>query len=490
MLGSSGWVMDWNLQEPDGLVAHARNKAVALGRELLVKDFTAGLWEVLAATIDDSDSFTTAGQGLVRANDPSIAAAKTYTVRVKGTTTATSLLINDYANVNIYKTITGSGAFDETFSFTALDDGIAFFNDSAGTTDIDWANTTIKQTDIEASSTKPGPELLGNGPNGFTFTGGVIDWWTTQETAESEITEVGSGEGHGGAGTGSSNFWATVTDFNPRIIKAGLLTVGKRYKNILETSLVNNGAIQPWSGALLDSSITSAEKKSFEFVASNTSFHVWALSAATDVTLDNISIREANPLNADHVGVTVGVDGNDGGILRAARYDGGTTYTQLPASMISSMMDFTKGTIHVWARVSGAGVWTDGIDRYLCSLRADDANRIIFIKASTNNTMRVYTEFGNTVKFTNITTSQLNMFMITLTWDTTTDEMRIYLNNALQDILTGLGTWVGNLDSTTTTIGARNTTPTSVWDGDIAYIPIANQAQSQAEITAQYLKGV
>jgi hypothetical protein len=66
----------------------------------------------------------------------------------------------------------------------------------------------------------------------------------------------------------------------------------------------------------------------------------------------------------------------------------------------------------------------------------------------------------------------------------------MYINATKIGTSSGLGTWVGNLLSTATVIGAANTTPANVWSGDIAYIPIANQVQSQAEITAQYLKGV
>jgi hypothetical protein len=158
-----GYLVSWPLQETSGAVAVADNVAVALGRELFVKDFTAGLWAAAAATIDDLDSFTSPTGGGVRADDSSISVGKTYVMRVKGTTSAPQITIVNHSNTAHYKTITGSGAFDESFSFTASTaNGIYIRNSNTGTTDIDWANTTIKQTNILASSayTTPGDNPL------------------------------------------------------------------------------------------------------------------------------------------------------------------------------------------------------------------------------------------------------------------------------------------------------------------------------------------
>jgi hypothetical protein len=77
-------------------------------------------------------------------------------------------------------------------------------------------------------------------------------------------------------------------------------------------------------------------------------------------------------------------------------------------------------------------------------------------------------------------------FMLAMTWEKP-GNMIAYVN----DIQVGTpqaidGSWVGNLLSTNTVIGAFNTTPSNVWDGDISYVGLSNVAMTPAEILNIY----
>ena len=81
--------------------------------------------------------------------------------------------------------------------------------------------------------------------------------------------------------------------------------------------------------------------------------------------------------------------------------------------------------------------------------------------------------------------SSTDYFMMVSTWDTAADsgngEFKTYYNG----IQTGStqtigGVWVGNL--TVALIGAQTTGPTSVWDGDIDHVGLANRALTAGEI--------
>lgn len=151
--------VDWfMMQEQSGSVALSTNSA-ATGRELLGKDFTNGVWIVFNSTVIDLNSFSTlAGGGMRDVSTPAISTGKKYIGRVKGTTTGGSFNVRDGTiRTTIYGASGGTGAFDLALDFTAASDGIYLKCEGAGTTDIDWANSYIKQTGILASSAYADP---------------------------------------------------------------------------------------------------------------------------------------------------------------------------------------------------------------------------------------------------------------------------------------------------------------------------------------------
>ena len=254
------------------------------------------------------------------------------------------------SNVVIYKTITAGGAFDETFSFTATATGIRFQNTSAGTTDIDWPNTTIKQTDIAASS-----------------------------------------------------------DFS---------TPGD------------------------------------------------------------------NPMDGRNTAAAVG-QAAGGNLGYGYTFDGATSFVDNYSAALNSKLNPAAGTAIAFAKVSGGGVWTDGSFRRILTWRTDANNRALIFKANTNNRLEASFVAGGVFKtIANTSFSPTDYFMVAITWDTSGGgQFKLYLDGVqFGATQTGIGTWVGNLDSTRTNIGASITTPAEVWDGDIAHVGIANRVLSATEI--------
>ncbi|MGP1665287.1 MAG: hypothetical protein ACTS5I_05120, partial [Rhodanobacter sp.] len=66
-----------------------------------------------------------------------------------------------------------------------------------------------------------GDELVVNGAVPIAFTDDDPDGWATsgESGSDPEISEVGTGEGHGGSGTGWINLFTSATNFNPVIFQ-------------------------------------------------------------------------------------------------------------------------------------------------------------------------------------------------------------------------------------------------------------------------------
>jgi hypothetical protein len=344
--------------------------------------------------------------------------------------------------------------------------------------DIDLATVSVQQTDIAASSTFPGPELLDQ-------TNGVMDKdnWTAGNNANLTNPSVGILR------------VARIDTANPQARQV-TTTIGKRYiiTGEARTDGVSLFAQVRDGGAV---GITVATTNVFtqfkvEYTATSTSFRLQTLtSTGTEYSeWRNISVREANPLNGDHSGVTVGVAGNGRGIRYAVEDDGAATYTGVYSAELNSMFNPDRGTLIAWARVANAGVWTDGTNRYICSLQSDASNRVLLFKSSNNNSIIGFYQAGGTTKqLSNTSMTTTDLFMLTLTWDTTADNLEFFVNSVSQGIQSGLGVWVGNLSSTGTTIGAATTTPTLVWNGVRTEVSLYDQPLTQSELTAQWQAG-
>jgi hypothetical protein len=189
--------------------------------------------------------------------------------------------------------------------------------------------------------------------------------------------------------------------------------------------------------------------------------------------------------NGAYTAVTLGQLGIGDGNTSAS-YDGATSYTNIYSATLAAAFSGVAGTAMIWARVSAAGVWTDGAFRYLFNFQADANNQIFIAKAIANSTMNFQYKAGAvTSQIQNAAMNQTAFINVALTWDKTADQVRAFLNGAQTGAtLNGLGVWAGAPGVTTTCIGSASTVPATVWSGYLAHCALWNRALAPAEIAA------
>ena len=74
----------------------------------------------------------------------------------------------------------------------------------------------------------------------------------------------------------------------------------------------------------------------------------------------------------------------------APAFDGTNSYVNIYSASLNTAFSGSAGTFLCWAKVSGAGVWTDAAWRNLITLRVDASNYVEIAKSSTNNRLSHY----------------------------------------------------------------------------------------------------
>lgn len=144
------------------------------------------------------------------------------------------------------------------------------------------------------------------------------------------------------------------------------------------------------------------------------------------------------------------------------------------------------GTLLAWGKVSGSGVWTDGTQRFIARLVADDNNYVFIDKRTTSNNLRVLYSAGGTAKGVTTTYSATGWFHYGVTWDKNagaSGQLKVYINGAQSGTTqTSLGTWAGTLSATNAAIGATGSGGGSNWSGWLAHVLLLDRAATSAEV--------
>ncbi len=143
-----------------------------------------------------------------------------------------------------------------------------------------------------------------------------------------------------------------------------------------------------------------------------------------------------------------------------------------------------EGTLLAWAKVSAAGVWSDSTVRYIAYVGVDASNLVAIGRTAANGTIGFDYEAGGTAE-AQATGSLANIdyACYAMTWSKSGDSVDYYIAGAASGAAdTGLGTWVGDLDSTLANVGAGATTPSAVWSGTIGPVALWNKALSADQI--------
>lgn len=202
---------------------------------------------------------------------------------------------------------------------------------------------------------------------------------------------------------------------------------------------------------------------------------LWETSGTVAECLNN------SALNGTYTTVTLGnAAGPDGS--PCPLFDGTDSRVAIP---VNGVMNLSAGTAMGWMKVSAAGIWTDGVIRYLMRLETNTSNYVRLYKHSTNNTVALHTNFGGTFKGLNPGSTSVDWIFAAVTWDKTADEIRGYYNGAqVSPTLTGLGTW--SAQPGVNFIGAASASA-NVFSGWLAQCAIWTRALTPAEVADLYL---
>lgn len=205
----------------------------------------------------------------------------------------------------------------------------------------------------------------------------------------------------------------------------------------------------------------------------------WTMAEASGtVALD----ESGNGRVGAYTGVTLGQTGIGDG-RTAPSFDGATSFNNVFSASLQSAFNSAEGTIALWVRVSGAGVWSDGVVRRFITLQVDANNRVYIEKVAGANTFGFNYVAGGTAKSRNRSTSTTAWLHAALTWSKSGDQVIAYFNGVQEGAtMTGLGVWVGSIANTNSNIGANATTPTSVWSGNLAHAAVWTTPLSAAQV--------
>ncbi len=137
-----------------------------------------------------------------------------------------------------------------------------------------------------------GSELIVNG-DFADWTADDPDGWTIEDEtgATQEVSEVGTGEGHGGSGTGLANIFTSSSNFKPGMSQA-IMTIGNYYRIVFDLDTRIGGFVQLFDGSTLLEEYFTVGTKTFDIVTAGTTVRWRAKAVGSDVTFDNASVKE------------------------------------------------------------------------------------------------------------------------------------------------------------------------------------------------------
>lgn len=205
---------------------------------------------------------------------------------------------------------------------------------------------------------------------------------------------------------------------------------------------------------------------------------MWELSGAVADNYEGTAARDGA-----FTGVTLGQVGIGDG-RTCPLFDGANDYCDVYSVGLRDVFDGGEGAMMAWAKVSGAGVWSDATARRVFILRVDPNNRIYFGRATDANTLEFRYEAAGTDEYASVGgQSSTDWMQLAVTWSALADEVKYYLNGAqVGSTKTLLGIWAGLINSNNCVLGAGSATPSAVWDGYAAHGAVWKKPLTAAQI--------
>jgi concanavalin A-like lectin/glucanase superfamily protein len=206
----------------------------------------------------------------------------------------------------------------------------------------------------------------------------------------------------------------------------------------------------------------------------------WPMAESSgSVALD----ASGNARNGAYTGVTLGAAGIGDG-RTSASFNGTTSFNNVYSASLAAAFNKDEGTAAAWCKVSGAGVWTDGVARFVLRLAADANNLVALVKQSGNNRFDCQYAGGGTFRLQSLTSAPVGYFHAAITWSVAANQVIVYFNGSAVGSPLAIPTFTGALATTTTMIGAGSTTPAQIWSGSLAHAAVWNTPLSAAQIAA------
>lgn len=213
----------------------------------------------------------------------------------------------------------------------------------------------------------------------------------------------------------------------------------------------------------------------------------WVLGEAAGATAaDQIS---SPAQDGTYTGVTLGQTGIGDGNT-APSFDGNDDWVDVRTSTLNTAFNPVAGTIHLWAKVTNAGVWTDVKTRNACHFGHDPDNNRLYIGRTTVNNQLIWWMRGNggvAFSVTLATAAPLTYMALGITWDYTADEFKAYYGGAQTGAtgsgLTAWNTAVFTLRPAHANIGHfRQVAGEGAWSGSCAHCALWNVALTSAQM--------
>lgn len=154
--------------------------------------------------------------------------------------------------------------------------------------------------------------------------------------------------------------------------------------------------------------------------------------------------------------------------------DGASDFGNIYSAGLGGAFNFDEFTIIVWAKVSGAGVWSDGASRDLFRIYRDADNSMSLRKSPSSAVFTATRKGDGTAKsIISGTLSDIDFFCLAFSASIdgggllAAGDLRLFKDGVQEgSTITGnIASTGSGLDSTRTLLGAASTAPSFVWDG-------------------------
>ncbi len=207
----------------------------------------------------------------------------------------------------------------------------------------------------------------------------------------------------------------------------------------------------------------------------------WPLWETSGNIAEDIS---GNGNNGQYTGVLLGQPGIGDG-RTAPFFDGTSDFVDILFGGFGPLFNGAEGSISIWGIVENVGVWTDGDARDIVRLREGLASADLLIIRKLNPSQlqfRYSTDTAGAYIF-NAATNDINWFHAAITWSQAGALTEFYFNGAVVGPSgNSAAPWGADPNGIANTIGASETTPFSVWQGNIAHAAIFDYELSPAQV--------